>query len=116
MADQECGTVYIMSAVEILRVVHFDNLKTVLAVNAYRGDATTVAMPLRAIIADALQLGSSGLLLSHNHPSGDPTPSAADILATHQLTRVAEALGIKMHDHIVSGAGRSVSFRAAGLL
>ena len=105
-----------MLVIEVLRVVHFDLSKAVLAINHYRGEPMRVVMPLRTIIADALWLGSAGLLLSHNHPSGDPTPSRDDILATHQLTRVAEALGIKMHDHIVSGAGRSVSFRAAGLL
>jgi DNA repair protein RadC len=93
-----------------------DRFKTVLAVNDYRGEPTRVAVPVRAIIADALRLETAGLVLSHNHPSGDPTPSPHDIAATRTLARAAKSLGIRLHDHIVSGADRSVSFRAVGLL
>lgn len=87
-----------------------------LAVAEYAGEATRVFVPVRAVIGDALRLGSTGLLLSHNHPSGDPTPSRADIAATHLLARAAEALGIRVHDHLVIGGDQRVSFRAAGLL
>ncbi len=105
-----------MNDIEILRVVHFDRSCAVLSIEAYNGGPTSVAMPVRTIIADALRLRSAGLLLSHNHPSGDPTPSREDIAATRRLARAADLLGIRVHDHIVSGAGRSVSFRSAGLL
>lgn len=105
-----------MADVETLRVIHFDALKTILAVMDYPGDTARVIMPLRAIIGDALQLGTTGLLLSHNHPSGDPTPSRADIAATAMLCRAAAALGIRVHDHLVAGKGCHVSFRAAGFL
>ena len=105
-----------MGSVEVLRVIHFDLSKAVLAINHYRGDIAHIVVPLRTIIADAVRLGSAGLILSHNHPSGDPTPSRADIAATHLLIRAAELLGITIHDHLVMGRGKCVSFRDAGLL
>ncbi len=105
-----------MDTVETLRIIHFDRKQIVLGVTEYAGEATRVILPLRTVIAEALWLGTTGLLLSHNHPSGDPTPSRADISATYLLVRAAEALGIRVHDHLVEGAGRRISFRALGLL
>lgn len=52
----------------------------------------------------------------HNHPSGDPTPSQADIAMTDQIRVAADALGIILHDHLVIGRSRELSFRAEGLL
>lgn len=105
-----------MNVRETLRVVHFDRHRRVLRIAEYLGESHRVVMPLRAIIADALRLNSVGLLLSHNHPSGDPTPSRADINATHQLARAAQALDIRLHDHLIIGGNRQFSLRAAGLL
>ena len=105
-----------MGSVETLRVVHFDLSKAVLAIHHYRGDVAHIVVPLRTIISDAVKLGTAGLLLSHNHPSGDPTPSRADIAATHMLALAAEPLGIAIHDHLVMGRGKSISFRDTGLL
>ena len=59
---------------------------------------------------------ASALILVHNHPSGDPTPSQADIAMTGAVARAAEALGLVVHDHIVIGRSRELSFRAEGLL
>jgi DNA repair protein RadC len=97
-------------------VIHFDNDRRVLGVADYPGEATRVIVPMRRILADALRLETAGLMLSHNHPSGDPAPSRADIAATNLLARAAAALGIRVHDHIVSGDGQSISFRSLGLL
>lgn len=105
-----------METIETLRVIHFDRQRTILAVSDHRGDATRVAMPLRTILADALRLGTTGLLLSHNHLSGDPWPSRNDIAATHRLARAAQALGICVHDHLIFGDAGHVSFRAVGYL
>lgn len=52
----------------------------------------------------------------HNHPSGDPSPSRADIAITRQIVDAAKPLGIAVHDHIIVGQGRHVSFRAQGLI
>jgi DNA repair protein RadC len=105
-----------VSLVEILRVIHIDRDRRILGIQEYSGDAMQVMMPMRTIIADALRLGSSGLLLSHNHPSGDPRPSRADISATRQLIRAAHALDIRVHDHLIIGGDRQFSLRAAGLI
>lgn len=52
----------------------------------------------------------------HNHPSGDPTPSDADISVTAQIAAAAQALGLTLHDHLIIGKAREVSFRSAGYL
>ncbi len=102
---------------ETLRIVHLDDFGAVLGVTEQAdGLAGRVSFPLRRIVADALAFGATALLLSHNHPGGDPNPSRADIAATNYLVRTIEPLGIRVHDHIVEGAERSFSFRAAGLL
>lgn len=58
----------------------------------------------------------SGSGLMHNHPSGDPTPSRADILMTRDVQEAAKALGIIVHDHVVVGRSGHASFKALGLL
>jgi DNA repair protein RadC len=70
----------------------------------------------REVVKRALELNASALILVHNHPSGDPTPSDADILLTGQIGSAAEALGLVLHDHLIIGKSREQSFRASGLL
>ena len=72
--------------------------------------------PLREIIVDAASHGSAGILLAHNHPSGDPTPSASDCRATRRLATVAEAMGCRVIDHFIFSSCGCESFRAAGYL
>jgi len=79
-----------------------------------RGTVDHVPVYPREVVRRALQLNASALILVHNHPSGDPTPSAADIDMTAQVARAAEALGITLHDHVVIGRAGEVSFRADG--
>jgi DNA repair protein RadC len=105
-----------MAVVEILRVIHIGMTREVLSVQQYPGTADRVIMPFRAIAADVLRLNSRALVLSHNHPSGDPAPSAADLAVTRQLTAMLGPLGVRLHDHIITGDGRAVSFRDIGLL
>lgn len=105
-----------MADVETLRVIHFDRHRRILGLSEYCGAHDRIVLPIRSVVAEALRLGTTHLLLSHNHPSGDPTPSAADIAATRAFAAVIAGLGIRVHDHIVRGAGTSVSFRALGLL
>lgn len=76
-----------------------------------------VELPIRTIIQDALRLGSAGLIVAHNHPSGDPRPSEADLAATRELAATAGSLGIQLHDHLIVGAGGDCrSLRVLGLL
>ena len=76
----------------------------------------SIDFPVREIIADALALGSAALILAHNHPSGDATPTAADIDTTRSLVHAARPLGVAVRDHLVFGGGTFTSFRQRGLL
>lgn len=70
----------------------------------------------REIVKRALVWNANALILAHNHPSGDPTPSRDDIEMTRQVIAAANTLGMHVHDHLVIGSSGHVSFRAAGLL
>jgi DNA repair protein RadC len=70
----------------------------------------------REVARRALELAASAVILVHNHPSGDPTPSKADIDITRQVTEAAKAVGVTVHDHLVIGAHGEASFKALGLL
>ena len=69
----------------------------------------------REIIRRALELSASSLILVHNHPSGDPTPSQADIVVTRQIVDAAKLFGIQVHDHLVLGRQGTASFKQLGL-
>ena len=83
-----------------------------------QGQGTVDHVPLypREVLKRALELNASALILVHNHPSGDPTPSEADITLTHEILNGATALGLSVHDHLVIGKSAHVSFREEGLL
>ncbi len=70
----------------------------------------------REIIRKALDRGATAIVLVHNHPSGDPTPSPADITLTENVVIAGQALGIKVHDHLIVGADGVISFKAQGLM
>jgi DNA repair protein RadC len=70
----------------------------------------------REIVKRALEIGASSLILVHNHPTGDPTPSRADVEMTKEIAAAARALRISIHDHLVIGRNGHSSFRALGLL
>ena len=77
-------------------------------------DATTVHP--REVFKAALLVNSAGVILAHNHPSGDPTPSPDDVQLTRRLVDAGTVLGVDVLDHIIIGAGRWFSFRQAGRL
>ncbi|HJU18828.1 MAG TPA: DNA repair protein RadC [Stellaceae bacterium] len=81
-----------------------------------RGTVDHAPVYVREVVKRALELGASALILVHNHPSGDPTPSKADIAVTRDIVRAAAPLGITVHDHVIIGRGRHTSLRALGLL
>jgi DNA repair protein RadC len=82
------------------------------------GEGTVDHAPVypREVVRRALELHASALLLCHNHPSGDPTPSGGDIEMTRQVVEAGKALGLAVHDHIVVGGQRTASLRALGLM
>ncbi|SOC19080.1 DNA repair protein RadC [Rhodobacter sp. JA431] len=102
---------------EQFRVLYLDR-KNVLIADEEQARGTVDHVPVypREVVKRALELDASALILVHNHPSGDPTPSQADIMMTDQINLAAQALGLTLHDHLVIGKGRELSFRAQGLL
>ena len=87
-----------------------------LALDSLEEDGDAVTLPMRALIARALALDAAGLVIAHNHPSGDPAPSAEDVRLTRRFATVCDALGIMLHDHLIFAGGRCGSFRQLGLL
>lgn len=102
---------------EQFRVFYLDRKNTLIA-DEEQAEGTVDHVPVypREIVKRALLLNASALILVHNHPSGDPTPSEADIAMTRQVTRAAEALNIVLHDHVIIGKSQELSFRAEGYL
>jgi len=103
-------------SLEHLWVAHLDEWSRCLHLSCHPGDSGGTDFPLKTIIADAALLRSSAIVLAHNHPSGDPTPSAADKRATRRLACAAEALDCRIADHLIFAGGKCASFRAMGLL
>ncbi|MBX9698525.1 MAG: DNA repair protein RadC [Acetobacteraceae bacterium] len=102
---------------ESLRVLFLDAKNRLLADEVMGvGDVRGVAVHPRQIVKRALELHATALILAHNHPSGDPTPSPEDVRMTGEVQRAAAALGIQLHDHIVVGRAGCVSLRRMALL
>ncbi|MBA2588978.1 MAG: DNA repair protein RadC [Alphaproteobacteria bacterium] len=102
---------------EEFRVLFLDR-KNVLIADEVQNRGTVDHTPVypREIVKRALELSASSVILVHNHPSGDPTPSKADIAMTREVATAAKALGIAVHDHLVIGRGGHASFKSLGLL
>jgi DNA repair protein RadC len=81
-----------------------------------RGTVDHTPVYTREVVKRALELGASALILVHNHPSGDPTPSKADIAVTRDIVAAARPLGVSVHDHLIIGRGRHASLRNLGLI
>jgi DNA repair protein RadC len=101
---------------ESIWVAHIDEQARCLHVSRHDGDETGAKFPLREIIRDAALHGSAGIVLAHNHPSGNATPSDSDCRATRRLASAAEALDCTVVDHLVFGGDQCTSFRSLGLL
>lgn len=112
-----CHTAMAHRDTEQFRVLYLDR-KNVLIADEAQAQGTVDHVPVypREVMKRALELNASALILVHNHPSGDPTPSDADITMTTQINDGAKALGIVLHDHLIIGKNRELSFRAAGYL
>ena len=81
-----------------------------------RGTIDHAPVYTREVIKRALDLGAASLILVHNHPSGDPAPSAADIAVTNDIIKTAAALGITVYDHLIFGRGGHTSLRDLSLI
>lgn len=112
-----CSAAMARAPIEAFRVLFLDR-KNILIADEVQSTGTVDHTPVypREIVKRALELGASAVILVHNHPSGDPTPSRADIDMTYQIRDAAKGLKIAIHDHVVVGRGGHVSFKAMGLL
>ncbi len=81
-----------------------------------KGTVDHTPVYVREVVKRALELGATALILVHNHPSGDTTPSRADIEMTRDIARALTPVGVTVHDHIIIGRGEPASLRAMGLL
>ena len=104
------------SSREELWVAHTDEHARCIHLSRHAGDEAGAIFPLRSIICDAITHRSSGIVLAHNHPSGDPRPSDADCRATRRLAAAAEALDCTVLDHLVFAGDNCTSLRRLGYL
>lgn len=112
-----CHTVMAHREVEHVRALFLDRKNRLIADEELaRGTVDHVPVYPRELLRKALELNASALILVHNHPSGDPTPSDADIAMTDRIVTGAEALGLVLHDHLIIGQSREFSFKGAGLV
>ena len=112
-----CHTTMAHRDTEQFRVLFLDR-KNVLIADEAQANGTVDHVPVypREVVKRALELNASAIILVHNHPSGDPTPSDSDIQMTKQVNDAATALGITLHDHLIVGKSTELSFRGAGYL
>ena len=105
------------AAIEEVRVL-FLNAKNVLIANEslWTGSVDEASVHVREVIARAIALGATALIIVHNHPSGDPTPSRQDIILTKELIDAGRYMKIIVHDHVIVGAQGRSSMRALGLI
>jgi DNA repair protein RadC len=103
--------------VEQFRILFLDGRNRLLADEAQtRGTVNHTPVYPREVVKRALELHATAIVVVHNHPSGDPTPSRADIDMTREIKAASAALSIVLHDHVIIGNGNWLSFRREGLL
>ena len=102
---------------ESARVLHLNSRNMLIRDELVsEGSIDQAAIYVREVARRALELGSAAIILVHNHPSGDPSPSRQDIALTKEIIGALKPLGIQVHDHVVIGSNGHASLRALGLL
>ncbi len=110
-----CRTVMAYRDTEQFRILFLDRKNVLIADEPQaRGTVDHVPVYPREVAKRALELNASALILVHNHPSGDPTPSDADVAMTEQIDLACQAIGVVLHDHVVIGKGRRPRSAASG--
>lgn len=105
------------SSTEKFRILYLNNKNIILAdeLNEYGTVDHTTVYP-REILKKVLYYEATSIILVHNHPSGDPSPSKADIVLTQRIQEACSTIGVKLHDHVIVSAYKIYSFRANNLL
>jgi len=112
-----CRAAMGQDAIESFRVLFLDAKNALIRDELQnRGTVSETAAYPREVIKRALELSASAVILVHNHPSGDPTPSMADVQLTKTIVAAGKPLGVAVHDHLVVGRHRVASFRSLGFL
>lgn len=112
-----CKAQIAYSSVEEFHILFLDRKNALIKdERQQRGTINHTPVYTREVIKRALELGAAALILVHNHPSGDPAPSPADIAVTRDIVKIAAPLGIMVHDHLIIGRGRHASLRDLGLI
>jgi DNA repair protein RadC len=102
---------------EVMAFVYLDAEQRVLGLrHARSASVDRLRLPIRDVATDALAFGAVAVVMAHNHPSGDPTPSSADREATRLLARALETLEMRLVDHLIVATRGVTSFRSLGLL
>jgi DNA repair protein RadC len=105
------------SSVEEVRVLFLNSKNLLLANEAmWQGSVDEAAVHVREVVSRAIALGATALIIVHNHPSGDPTPSSQDIRMTRELIEAGRHMKIAVHDHVIVGSQGRTSMRAMGLI
>jgi DNA repair protein RadC len=103
--------------VETLAVAYLDEERRLMELVVWPPDgAEHVDLPVRRILEDGLRLGARGIIVAHNHPSGDAQPSPQDVEATRELADTSSRLGMRLHDHLIFAGSETSSLRSMGLL
>lgn len=103
--------------IERVRVLHLNTRNMLIRDEVVsEGSIDQAAIYVREVVRRAIDLGSAALILVHNHPSGDPSPSRQDIALTRDIAEAGRRLGIALHDHVIIGASGHSSMRALGLI
>lgn len=101
---------------EQLRVVLLDTRNRIVRISTvYQGTVNEAHVRIAELLRDAVRVNASGIILVHNHPSGDPTPSAADVSLTADVVAAGILLDIAVMDHLIVGQGRHTSLKRLGL-
>ncbi len=105
------------SPIEEVRIL-FLNAKNMLLANEamWRGSVDEAAVHVREVISRAIQLGATAIIIVHNHPSGDPSPSSQDIRLTKELIEAGRHMRVTVHDHVIVGSQGRSSMKAMGLI
>lgn len=115
--EEYCQVVMGRREIEHFRILFLNNKNHLIGDEVQQtGTVNHTAVYPREIVKRALELGATSLILVHNHPSGDTTPSKADIAMTKEIITAAAALNIRIHDHLVVSQNESTSFKSLGLM
>jgi DNA repair protein RadC len=112
-----CRTTMAFADTEQLRIIFLDKRNQIIADEVQqKGTVDHTPVYPREVVKRALELSATAIILVHNHPSGDPTPSRADIQMTQQIVEIAKPLGISVHDHIIVGREGHASLKGLKLI